>query len=58
MTPKAILVHFHGLNGHGGSSDYFSSVIADKNKELNIYVMDQLNFGQSEGPFRGEIRSF
>lgn len=24
---------------------------------MNIYSFDQLNFGQSEGPFRGEISS-
>lgn len=47
----------HGLNSHGGLSGYFSSIISSKNPNLNIYALDQLNFGRSEGPYRAEIAS-
>jgi hypothetical protein len=51
--PKAIFIHLHGLNSHGQSSGYLASVIAERNPEINCYSFDQLNFGQSEGPYRG-----
>lgn len=51
--PKAIVIHFHGYRGHGGTSGYYADVIAKNNPGVNIYAFDQLNFGQSEGPCRG-----
>lgn len=57
-SPNAILVHVHGLNSHGGTSGYFADVVSRKNPDLNVYSFDQMNFGQSQGPYRGEIASF
>jgi alpha-beta hydrolase superfamily lysophospholipase len=57
-NPKAIVVHVHGMNSHGGTCGYYASVITNKNPEVNFYSFDQMNFGRSAGPFRGEIASF
>lgn len=51
------MVYVHGLNGHGGGSGYFASVITENNPKINFYAFDQMNFGQSEGPYRGQIVS-
>lgn len=56
-NPKAIVVHFHGLNSHGGLSGYYASEILAICPETNFYSFDQMNFGQSEGPCRGHISS-
>lgn len=56
-SPIAIVIHVHGLNSHGGTSGYFASVVTKKNPDLNFYSFDQMNFGQSQGPYRGEIAS-
>lgn len=53
QNPKAIFIHSHGLNSHGGNAGYLASIIADKNPELNVYSFDQLNFGRSPGPYKG-----
>lgn len=57
-SPQAIFVYVHGMNAHGGGSGYLASIIAENNSGINIYAFDQMNFGQSEGPFRGEVGSF
>jgi hypothetical protein len=41
------------MNWHGGESGYLASILAKNNKTLNLYAFDQMNFGQSGGPFRG-----
>ena len=57
LSPMAVLFYFHGMNGHGRSSGYFSNTIKERIGEINVYACDQMNFGTSEGPFRGLITS-
>ncbi len=57
-SPQAIFFYVHGMNAHGGGSGYLASIISEKNTTTNVYALDQMNFGQSDGPFRGEISSF
>jgi hypothetical protein len=57
-SPKAIVVHIHGMNSHSLPTGYYASVVTSKNPQMNFYAFDQMNFGQSQGPYRGEIRSF
>lgn len=57
LNPKAVLFYFHGMNGHGRSSGYFNNTIKERIGEINVYACDQMNFGKSEGPFRGLITS-
>lgn len=56
-NPKAILVMIHGVNSNGGTFGYIANRIADKNKEVNIYAYDQINFGKSTGDTKGFISS-
>lgn len=56
-NPKAVLVHLHGLNSHGGASGYFGVNLA-KTCGINVYALDFKNFGQSGGDERGYIESF
>ena len=56
-SPKAIVIHVHGMNSHSIPTGYYASKVTEKNPELNFYTFDQLNFGQSEGPYPGEILS-
>ena len=55
--PKAIIVIIHGVNANGVDFGYFAKKITDKNKELNVYAFDQMNFGKSQGDVRGLVRS-
>jgi alpha-beta hydrolase superfamily lysophospholipase len=45
------------MNSHGGKSGYFGVNIA-KNTQINVYSLDFLNFGKSQGDLRGYIHSF
>lgn len=54
--PKGILFYLHGLNAHGESSGYTMIGAAEK-LGMDVYALDFMNFGRSEGPFRGEITS-
>lgn len=56
-NPKAILILFHGMGSHLGNSGYFANTICESIRDINVYAFDQLNYGQSEGPFRGLIES-
>jgi alpha-beta hydrolase superfamily lysophospholipase len=56
-TPKAILFSFHGMGGHSLFGGYFANTICEQVQDLNVYAVDQLNFGKSEGPYRGLITS-
>lgn len=55
--PKAILIIVHGLNSSGHVFGYFASKIAEKNKDVNVYSFDQMNFGKSNGGLRGLVVS-
>lgn len=56
-NPKAILIIVHGVNSNGSVFGYLASKIAEKNKELNVYSFDQMNFGKSKGNMRGLVVS-
>ena len=43
------------MSSHGATSGYFSYVVANRNKDLNFYALDQMNFGKSEGTYRGLV---
>jgi hypothetical protein len=45
------------MNAHGNGSGYLASVVTKANPKVNFYSFDQMNFGQSSGPYRGEIAS-
>ena len=51
--PSAICVFMHGLNDHGGIAGYFGHRLTEANPGVNFFSLDQMNFGQSEGDFRG-----
>ena len=51
------MVFMHGLNMHSQFFSYLAKYVSKNVKQLNYYAFDQLNFGNSEGPFRGEISS-
>lgn len=53
--PKVALFLFHGMGSHSGFSGYYANTIWENIEGLNLYALDQLNFGKSEGPFRGLI---
>jgi hypothetical protein len=46
------------MNAHGGGSGYLAHVVTEANPKVNFYAFDQMNFGQSSGPYRGEVASF
>lgn len=48
----------HGLYSYGGNSGYLAVNLARSIDGVNFYSLDFLNFGKSEGDFRGYIRSF
>ena len=45
------------MGSHLGNSGYFANTICENIRDINVYAFDQLNYGQSEGPFRGLIES-
>lgn len=47
----------HGVNSNGGTFGFVANRIAERNKQLNIYAYDQLNFGRSTGENRGLVPS-
>ena len=51
------MVFMHGLNMHSQSFSYLANYVSKNIKQLNYYAFDQLNFGNSQGPFRGQISS-
>lgn len=57
LRPKAVLFSFHGMGGHSGFGGYFANTLCEQIEGLNVYAFDQMNFGKSEGPYRGLISS-
>jgi hypothetical protein len=45
------------MNGHSQQNGYFTNTIKEHIDNFNVYALDQMNFGKSEGPFRGLISS-
>jgi alpha-beta hydrolase superfamily lysophospholipase len=58
LEPSALVFYLHGLNSHGGNSSYFGNRVADSVHNVNVYAIDFLNFGKSDGGFKGYIASF
>lgn len=56
--PAALVFYLHGLNSHGGNSSYFGRRVAGELGKVNVYAIDFLNFGKSEGEYKGYIASF
>lgn len=55
--PDAILFCLHGLNSNGNNSAYFGVNISNIIKNVNVYALDFLNFGKSDGGYKGYIWS-
>jgi hypothetical protein len=51
-------VFLHGLYSYGGNSGYLAVNLTRSIDGVNFYSLDFLNFGKSDGDFRGYIRSF
>lgn len=47
----------HGMGSYAGNGGYFGNTICENVSGINVYAFDQMNFGLSEGPFRGLIES-
>jgi hypothetical protein len=50
--PKAVVFYFHGMYSHANESGYFGDVIS-KNNNIDIYALDFMNAGKSEGEMWG-----
>lgn len=56
--PAALIFYLHGLNSHGGNSSYFGNRAGEELGKVNVYALDFLNFGKSDGGYKGYIPSF
>jgi pimeloyl-ACP methyl ester carboxylesterase len=56
--PDALIFCLHGLNSHGGSTSYLATRIVESTPNVNVYAVDFLNFGNSDGGYKGYIPSF
>lgn len=56
--PTALVFYLHGLNSHGGNSSYFGTRTASELEKVNVYALDFLNFGRSDGGYKGFMASF
>jgi hypothetical protein len=54
-NPTALLFYLHGLNSYGGSSSYLGTTVAATIPNVNVYALDFLNFGKSDGGYKGLI---